>query len=168
MDAYDVPADSGWPRPGERARALNESWALKSRLKDQSKANRRLAAENAELRRRVDRLDAVDYGGVPEPPADPTAATEPAPDAADTADLRAQVAEAQAQVAELERQPVGIPPEVQRSMELVSQAQASASAPADGVEGLLARMKDRSVPYPQLVQEMRAYGFRQPDEPRAL
>jgi hypothetical protein len=157
------------PEQAERAGRVGETWGLRAKLRDAGREKRALEAENAELRRRVERLEPVDYGrrSEPETPAaDPGGAEQP-----DQADPRAELeqlqqarAAAEAAAAELSRQPVGIPPEAQRAMQLDRQAEAGATPPTQGLEGILSRLQDRSVPYPQLLEEMRSMGFRD-DQP---
>jgi hypothetical protein len=56
--------------------------------------------------------------------------------------------------------PVGITPEQVRAAALDRAASEGAQPPTEGLEGMYQRLQDRSIPYPQLQQEMRAMGFR--------
>ena len=56
--------------------------------------------------------------------------------------------------------PVGVSPEAQRAAELTAAAQAGSSPPTEGLEGMLARLRDPSVDWPQLQKEMAAMGFK--------
>jgi hypothetical protein len=71
----------------------------------------------------------------PNPGAEPAATTQPAP-------------------------PVGVTPQAVTAQQLADQAQAGAQAPAQGLDGMLARLRDPSVSWPQLQQEMRSMGWR--------
>lgn len=53
------------------------------------------------------------------------------------------------------------PPADQAAMQRAAQAAGQAIAPAEGIAGLQARMADKSIPYPQLLEELRAHGFNQ-------
>ncbi len=76
------------------------------------------------------------------------------------AEARAATAAAEAEAEALSRLPVGVTPETVRAAALVDQAAAGASPPTDGLEGMLTRLQDRGIPYPQLLEEMRSFGFR--------
>lgn len=56
--------------------------------------------------------------------------------------------------------PVGVTPEAQAAAALVQTAAAGAQPPTEGLEGMYARLQDKSVSWPQLQQEMRSMGFR--------
>jgi hypothetical protein len=56
--------------------------------------------------------------------------------------------------------PVGVTPEAQAAAALVQTAEAGAQPPTEGLEGMLARLRDPSVSWPQLQQEMAAMGFK--------
>lgn len=56
--------------------------------------------------------------------------------------------------------PVGVTPETQAAMGKAAAAAAGASPPTEGLEGMYARLQDRSISYPQLLEEMAAMGFR--------
>ena len=76
------------------------------------------------------------------------------------AEERAATAEIEAQYAALAGEPVGVTPKDRRAAELV-QIQGDGALPAtDSLDGLLIRLRDRSIPYPQLQAEMRAFGLR--------
>lgn len=53
----------------------------------------------------------------------------------------------------------GVTPEAQAAAAKVAAAAAGASPPTEGLEGMYARLQDRSVPWPQLQEEMAAMGF---------
>jgi len=55
-----------------------------------------------------------------------------------------------------------LPPEAQRVMQQVQDAAASAPAAEQGLTAMLGRLRDPTIPYPQLLQEMRAMGFQPP------
>jgi hypothetical protein len=127
---------------------------MKDRLREQGR-------ELADLRRELDRYRA----GAAEP--EPA----PVPDGADSAPADGvepvtaeQVAVLEAEVAELRRLPVGVAPEHIAAHKLSEQAAAQALPHTDGLEGQLARLRDRSVSWPQLQEEMRAMGWRDPAE----
>lgn len=56
--------------------------------------------------------------------------------------------------------PVGVTPEQVRAAALDRAASEGAQPPTEGLEGMYQRLQDRSVPWPQLKQEMDAMGFR--------
>jgi hypothetical protein len=56
--------------------------------------------------------------------------------------------------------PVGVTPEAQAAAQRVAAAAAGASPPTEGLDGMYQRLQDRSVPWPQLQQELDAMGFR--------
>jgi hypothetical protein len=110
-------------------------------------------------------------------PAAPEAADSPADDqpdpAARLAEARAAEAAAEAELAaehaaywtaaglpHMTGPPPAIPPETVRAAALVRAAQEGAIAPSTGLDGILTRLQDRTVPYPALLEEMKSMGFR--------
>lgn len=59
-------------------------------------------------------------------------------------------------------QPIGVTPEAQAAAAKVAAAAAGASPPTEGLEGMYARLQDRSVPWTQLQEELAAMGFQNP------
>jgi hypothetical protein len=55
--------------------------------------------------------------------------------------------------------PVGVTPEDVRAAALDRAASEGALPPTEGLEGMYQRLNDRSIPWPQLLQEMRSMGF---------
>jgi hypothetical protein len=58
--------------------------------------------------------------------------------------------------------PAGVTPADQLSAARVQAQADGASPPVDGLDGMLNRLADRNVPWPQLQQEMEAFGFKNP------
>lgn len=150
---YNLPPDSPEEGAGRSARA----W--RNRLRDQ-------ARENAELRRALRAYEEA----AQRPPETPGPADQQPPDrAALIASLDAErraAAEVEARYEALTHEPV-VSPADRRSAELIQAAAdgAAPSGPDSGLEGLMTRLRDRGIPYPQLLQEMRSFGFR--DNPPA-
>jgi hypothetical protein len=141
---YDLPPDPPEESAGRSARA----W--RRRLREQ-------ARENADLRRQLRAYEEA----AQRPPETPGPADDQPPDlAASLAAERRAAAEVEAQHAVLARQPIGVSPADQQAAARIQAATDGAAAPVDGLAALMARLKDRGVPYPQLLQEMRVLGFR--------
>jgi hypothetical protein len=154
LSDYDLPPDPPEESAGRSARA----W--RRRLADQ-------ARENAELRRALRAYEEA----AQRPPETPGPADDQPPDAAVLAASldaeRRALAEAEDQHALLARQPIGVSPADQQAAARIQAATdgAAPSGPDSGLEGLMTRLRDRGIPYPQLLQEMRSFGFR--DNPPA-
>jgi hypothetical protein len=129
--------------------------------------NRELNREVADLRARLDAYETPGGSAAADPAADPSfaEAEEPSADPAEpvTAELVGAEREArqaaEAALAAARAEPVGVSAETRRAMELDQAASAGAISPPVGLDGLLARARDRSVPYEQLQQEWKAHGF---------
>jgi hypothetical protein len=137
-DGYEVGADEESPR------------SMRAQLRQQARENGRLRAA----------LAARGAADPPPEPGDGQSDDDRSEVAERIAAAQAAAAKAEAAAEALSRQPVGIPPEVIRAAQLTDIAQSGAIAPSSGLDGMLTRLQDRSVPFPQLLEEMRAMGFR--------
>jgi hypothetical protein len=141
---YDLPPD-----PGEVRRGGPDLRTWRARLREQGREIRELraaltAAEPAET------PDTVGEAGPPDQAALVAA----------LAEERAATAEAEAQYAALAREPVGVSPEDRQAQERVQAALDGAMPQVDGLDGVLAMLRDRSMPWPEQQEVMRSFGFR--------
>ena len=150
---YDFPPDDPPRRSGIDARVL------RARLREMGRENRELrralAAAEAAAAETAAQPDSMGAGGE-------VGQDDPPPAAMSDAAMAARLAEVEAQCAALAREPVGVSPEDRRAFEQVQAQAEGALPPTTGLEGLLARWSDRGIPYPQLLQENRMWGFRDP------
>jgi hypothetical protein len=170
LDDYGLPADGDDRRRGE------DPAVWRARLRDQGRENRRLRAELAARDAAGQRSPADEARGRDD------LAEQQQPDVAgqqaELLELNQARAAAEA-LLEAERvafrEAAGLPagaeipaattPEAIRASALVNAAAAGASPPTEGLEGMLTRLQDKSVSWPQLQQEMQAMGFK--DQPNA-
>jgi hypothetical protein len=145
---YDLPPD-----PGETRRSGPDLRTWRARLREQGREIRELRAALAAgeaAGRRGETTDAV--GEVGPPDRDALVAA--------LAEERRAAAEAEAQYAALAREPVGVSPEDRQAQERVQAALDGAMPQVDGLDGVLAMLRDKSLPWPDQQEVMRAFGFR--------
>jgi hypothetical protein len=157
------PYDYGWPTdPSDDAHRQQQ---------DTSTWRRRLREQGRELRELRKALAAAEAAAESSPPTPEH--PEPAEPAEQATTLAEQLVEAQQAAVEAQeayevetRKPAGVTPEQIRAAQLVEAQADSALSPPAGLEGLLSRMQDRSVPYPQLLAEMKMWGFKDAKDPK--
>ena len=145
---YDFPPD-----PPEVRRSGPDPRVLRARLREQGREIRELRAALAAAEAADHPAETPDTAGEVGPP-DREALV------AALAEERRATAEAEAQYAALAREPVGITPEDRLAQERIDAALHGAMPQVDGLDGVLAMLRDRSMPWPQQQEVMRAFGFR--------
>lgn len=174
-DDFALPGEEQTPPAGTATQQPQSGSGLRQQLEqslaEKTAATARVKELEATLRKR-DLTDLVKGAGLPESaaaryPADAEVTPEKVTAWADAEkayaqSLTGQPAPPQAGEPPAATQPAppAVPPEVQRAMGQVDQAQAGAQPPVQGLEGMHQRLQDRSVPWPQLQEELKAMGFR--------
>jgi hypothetical protein len=159
-DEYELPED-----PGDARRDRLDTRVWRARLREQGRAVRERDREIVELQRQLaeeQRQLAKNEAQFTEV----TAATEQAAAlAAELAAERQAQHEAEQAYLALAHEPVGVSPEDRRAAERVQAALDGAMPQADGLDGMLAMLLDRTMSWPQQQEVMRAFGFRDAPPP---
>lgn len=173
-DDYDLPPEDGQTPAGTPQQSGS---GLRKQLEDALAANKALQARTAKLeteQRTTTLTSLVKGAGLPDAaaaryPADAEVTPEKVTAWAEAEKAYAQQlagttpAGAELPAATQPGQPVppvGITPEAQAAMAAVQAAAAGASPPTEGLEGMYARLHDRSVSWPDLQKELRSMGFK--------
>jgi hypothetical protein len=145
---FDLPPD-----PGEVRRGGSDLRTWRARLREQGREIRELRAALAAAEAAAEPAETPDTVGEAGPP-------DQAALVAELDEVRRATAEAEAQYATLAREPVGVSPEDRQAQERVQAALDGAMPQVDGLDGVLAMLRDKSMPWPAQQEVMRAFGFR--------
>jgi hypothetical protein len=161
-DDLNLPDDAGGGAPPDQGGNADVSGSgLRKQLEDALAAKKAAETQLGDLQKEQRQRDLTEAGLSEAARADypPGAST----DAAAVKEWLAAKQAAYGVTATQQAPPAAAPPAVspaaQQAMQQAQQAQAGAVPTAQGLEGLLARMRDKSVAWPELKQELTAYGF---------